>query len=636
MLIERKYIDKAKEILGDKMAYIIAEELGLSEQLDEKNLKMCCPFHDENTPSFIWNKKSLSFHCFGACGRNYDIIDVLMYKGKTYIEAVQRLFELADITYAFGEHRVQTKHQYKYPTPVDCSDKSKVYEYLESRRISHSTADYLDIRQDQHGNLVFNYYDTNDTLTMVKYRPSHKVQKGEAKNWCQPGADTFPLLFNMNRINVTQPLLICSGELDCAAAIESGWTNAVSIPLGDQNTHWVEENWDWLEQFDDVIICPDNDESGMKYCKDIVPRLGSWRCKVAVVPEDCKDINEVLFRHDKTAVMDMILHAQDSPVASVSDLSDIDDIDLDQIDGIYTGIAGLDSELMKIFYGTLTIVSGQPGSGKTSFLYQIICQALDQGKNCWLYSKELPEWMTKNWFNFILGGRRNVKEYSGDKGATYYKVPTDVKHEIDSYYRGKWFVYRDDCSNKLDDVIDSMTDVVRKFGVKLLVIDNLMTLDLDANEDNLLQRQTDAINRLIQFSMKYDVAVILVAHPRKLIGTSDVGMYDISGTSNIVNLAHRTIGLRRVTPSEKRGVLRRNGDGWETPPCKFDVMCTVIKDRIRGRANYVDGLYYDIPSRRFFSNPDEFNYQYKWDHRTYTEAIRYPIIDDESEVFGDG
>ena len=53
--------------------------------------------------------------------------------------------------------------------------------------LSKNVLDYLDIREDPHGNIVFNYYDTNDVLTMVKYRPSKSIDKsaGEIKTWCQ-------------------------------------------------------------------------------------------------------------------------------------------------------------------------------------------------------------------------------------------------------------------------------------------------------------------------------------------------------------------------------------------------------------------------------------------------------------------
>ena len=42
------------------------------------------------------------------------------------------------------------------------------------------------------------------------------------------------------------------------------------------------------------------------------------------------------------------------------------------MDGVQTGIKPLDNELLKIYYGTLTILSGRPGSGKTSIVDQAI------------------------------------------------------------------------------------------------------------------------------------------------------------------------------------------------------------------------------------------------------------------------
>ena len=161
MLIDSKYINKAKEKLGTKMAFIIAEELGI-EDFDERNMKCCCPFHQELTPSFIWNEKSLNFHCFGACGRNYDIIDVFMHKGMTYMQAIQKLFDLADVKYALGEVGVKTRSQYRYPKPEYADNKKKVYEYWAKRGISKETIDYADVQQDKEGNALFQYYDTNE------------------------------------------------------------------------------------------------------------------------------------------------------------------------------------------------------------------------------------------------------------------------------------------------------------------------------------------------------------------------------------------------------------------------------------------------------------------------------------------
>lgn len=628
MQIDREAILQAKEKLGDRNAQIIVEELGITD-FDEKNMKCCCPFHQEDHASFIYNKKAFNFRCFGSCGRSYDILDVFMYKGATYAEACKKLFELAEMPYSFGELGVKTKRHYRYPHEVPCTDKSKVYAYFEQRKISRETLDALDVRQDSEGNAVFNYYDTNDVLTMVKYKPSHKVQHGQAKCWCQQNSDTAPLLFNMNRINVNSPLLICEGEPDCLSAIEAGFKNAVSVPLGSSNLHWIDENLEWLDQFESIIICADNDDAGVKMQKECVPRLGSWRTKVVDIPavpigntgRVTKDLNEILYVCGKDKVLELILDAKDSPVPSVADLSDVEPTEYEDVDGVTTGLKAIDDELMRLFFGTLTIVSGQPGSGKSSLLTQLACNSLDNDIGTWLFSGELPNGVEKSWFNYIFAGPRNITDAISRRGNPYKKISTTTLAEINKTYKGRWHIYRDDYDNTLDKLIASMTDTVRKYGVRCLILDNFMCIDTETSEEEL-RSQTDTIKKLIEFAKKYQVAVILVCHPRKMDAGTNVGIYDIAGTSNIVNLAHRTIGLRRVTDAERENAAKYSEKRRQL--LKYDVIVTIVKDRMFGRQNIDVGLYYDPASRRFFSDMDEYDRRFSWDKKEYKEPLPLP------------
>lgn len=628
MQIDREAILQAKEKLGDRNAQIIVEELGITD-FDEKNMKCCCPFHQEDHASFIYNKKAFNFRCFGSCGRSYDILDVFMYKGATYAEACKKLFELAEMPYSFGELGVKTKRHYRYPHEVPCTDKSKVYAYFEQRKISRETLDALDVRQDSEGNAVFNYYDTNDVLTMVKYKPSHKVQHSQAKCWCQQNSDTAPLLFNMNRINVNSPLLICEGEPDCLSAIEAGFKNAVSVPLGSSNLHWIDENLEWLDQFESIIICADNDDAGVKMQKECVPRLGSWRTKVVDIPavpigntgRVTKDLNEILYVCGKDKVLELILDAKDSPVPSVADLSDVEPTEYEDVDGVTTGLKAIDDELMRLFFGTLTIVSGQPGSGKSSLLTQLACNSLDNDIGTWLFSGELPNGVEKSWFNYIFAGPRNITDAISRRGNPYKKISTTTLAEINKTYKGRWHIYRDDYDNTLDKLIASMTDTVRKYGARCLILDNFMCIDTETSEEEL-RSQTDTIKKLIEFAKKYQVAVILVCHPRKMDAGTNVGIYDIAGTSNIVNLAHRTIGLRRVTDAERENAAKYSEKRRQL--LKYDVIVTIVKDRMFGRQNIDVGLYYDPASRRFFSDMDEYDRRFSWDKKEYKEPLPLP------------
>ena len=197
------------------------------------------------------------------------------------------------------------------------------------------------------------------------------------------------------------------------------------------------------------------------------------------------------------------------------------------------------------------------------------------------------------------------------------------------------YFYRDDYDNDVQSLKDSMVDAARKYGSRLFILDNLTTINLGGDEESKYTKQTELVNWLIQFSLKYNVATVLICHPRKMQEYTDsVGMYDIGGSSNLINLAHRALSLKRVTKKEKEGTPKRNGKGWEKPPIKYDVIVSVIKDRMRGKSGFEWGLYYDIPSRRFFSTPEEFDRQYAWDKTRYTDVLEYPIKAEEDEVLG--
>ena len=651
MLIDQEKIQEAKERLGDENAFWMAELLELDD-FDEQNLKACCCFHDEDTPSLIYNPKNYTFKCFG-CGRCIDIVSTLqLKKNLTFVEAVQELFKRAGIKYSFGEHRVNTRHQYKYPTlDSENNPMDKVYEYAATRKISKETIDYCGIRSTPDGeNIAFNFWDDNDSLVMVKYRPAHKIRKNaknkESKTWCQTGADTAPILFNMNRVDTSMPVLITEGEFDCLAAIEAGFTNAVSVPLGAGNTHWVAECWDWLERCKSIIICADNDSAGVKMVKDVVYRLGSWRTKIVDIPYtittargkevEIKDLNEYLYHMGKEATMDLLLNAKDTPVASLVDFSDITEMDMNSIDGVTTGLKEVDEYLTKLFCGTLTVLTGTPGSGKTSFLSQIICQALDQDFNVWLFSRELPDRLTKNWISHVFAGRRHALEFKNTKtGKPYYNVAHDAFKAISEYYKDRLKIYRDDYPNDLESIKNSMIDSVRKYNTRLLILDNMMCIDMGMDGTNNNEKQTELINWLIQFSKQYHVAVVLVAHPRKMESSSSKpDLYSISGTANIANLCHRTLALRRVSPKEKEGELNKKGDGWAKKPIKYDVMLGIEKDRLMGNANIDIGLYYDKPSRRFYSTPEEYDWHYAWDQQTYKDTLIYPPDEVDEKLFG--
>lgn len=63
-----------------------------------RTYKACCPFHAEDTPSFVVDPDKQSWRCFGACAESGDVFDFAMkYHGMEFRDALQHLGDLAGV-----------------------------------------------------------------------------------------------------------------------------------------------------------------------------------------------------------------------------------------------------------------------------------------------------------------------------------------------------------------------------------------------------------------------------------------------------------------------------------------------------------------------------------------------------------
>lgn len=643
MLVPQEYITQAKEILGDRNAELISELLGMADYNPTRRVGRCpCEGHRDSTPSCSYNPKTYSFKCFG-CGYTADIIEALMQAKKiTFLDACKQLFELAGIHYDFTEQGSKV-YEYKYPKPSYAPYKKNVYEYWGIRKISPQTIDYLDIAEDDMGNTLFQYFDSNDVLTMVKVRKSRSVKHGETKIWHLPGSDKRDILYNMNKVNTVQPLIITSGEGDCAAAIESGVFNTVSIPGGDNNLNWIAECWEFLKGFNEIIIVPDNDKSGEEFATKVSIRLGEYRVKIAKVPsvittesgkQKVKDLNELLYYQGPQAVREVIKQAKEAVVAAVVDYTDVKKFDMSDVEGFVTRFSELDMAIDKFYMGSTTIITGIAGSGKSSFLSWLAAQSVQQGFPTFVYSGELSNPSLKNWIDSVHAGQWGVDEFRrGD--SKYYKIRPEVFEEINKFYRKQIFIYKDGFGHRTDEIFSTMEAVVRKYGVKTILIDNMSSVDLQNDDNNKWMRQDEFVRSIIEFATKWHVCCIVVLHPKKMDMVRRMSIFDLQGCVSAVNLAHRVLALYRVPPKEKLGVVSKNGKVIE-PPIKWDVIIDVLKDRFGSGTGKSAGLFYDIPSKRFFDTEETLKWKYAWDKAEGDDMLPFypPQLLEEDNPFG--
>ena len=99
---------------------------------------------------------------------------------------------------------------------------------------------------------------------------------------------------------------------------------------------------------------------------------------------------------------------------------------------------------------------------------------------------------------------------------------------------------------------------------------------------------------------------------------------DIQGAGGIIDLAHRIISLYRVQESDRQPD-KKKGHIFEG-----DVVCDILKDRMRGYEGTSLEFFYDKPSRRFFTGYDDLYHQYPWDqeeHSREEDPIDVPQLD---------
>ena len=102
----------------------------------------------------------------------------------------------------------------------------------------------------------------------------------------------------------------------------------------------------------------------------------------------------------------------------------------------------------------------------------------------------------------------------------------------------------DSGSYTVDCILEKARQLVRRRGVRILVVDPLNRIDQQLEPGQTeLQYITSLLNKLSRFALQHKCLVILVAHPRKVNRNTTHGelrrveMNDINGSANFGNMA---------------------------------------------------------------------------------------------------
>jgi len=129
------------------------------------NFKACCPFHGEDTPSFVVSPSKQIFHCFG-CGVGGDSIKFIMdYEKLSYPEAIEKLASMYNVAlnydnnYKQQDTSIMDKVNDYYQKLFTTNDTAK--EYLQSRGISANSIEKFEIGYAPTSNETINFLKQN-------------------------------------------------------------------------------------------------------------------------------------------------------------------------------------------------------------------------------------------------------------------------------------------------------------------------------------------------------------------------------------------------------------------------------------------------------------------------------------------
>lgn len=465
----------------------------------------------------------------------------------------------------------------------------RVMAYLHSRGLSEATLDDFQIGELDDQWVLFPYKRTRDgELINTKYlhldRPSGKKQIRQEK-------DAEPCLFGWNALRTRYPdtryVAITEGELDSCSLHQCG-IPSLSVPNGGGGGHkqdWIENDYDYLDQFDTIYLCMDNDPAGKEAEKEIIKRLGTERCRVVTLPY--KDANECLMK-GIVNFSDYFYRAKSFDPEELKSASLFVDAVLDKFyprPGAYHGMKSPwdhFNRAMVFQREELVVWSGFSGSGKSTLLNHVVIQGLLSGEKFAICSMEMPS-KTTLW--------RMVRQITGEKSPSKERI-----REAMNWLNDKLWMIDVMGVMKVERLLEVIRYAAKRYDIRNFIVDSLTKCGI--REDDY-DGQKALVDQLCDFNHRYESTTHLVVHQRKPTGAKErPDKFGARGAAAITDEANSVICVYKNMPNDEESSKFKKKS--ESTPFldQPDAILSIEKNRETGIEGKFD-LYFDPDSLQF-------------------------------------
>ena len=471
---------------------------------------------------------------------------------------------------------------------------NSVYHALTDRSISLETAKKFGVRsvKDEQGNIIQHHYPAyiNNEEVATKVRNADKT-------FTWSGSPKGTGLFGQQVAQAGgKYITITEGECDAMAAYEllgSKWP-VVSVKNGAQGAaRDVQENLEFLESFDTVVISFDNDKPGKEAAKKVARIIKPGKAKILNLPAEFKDANEMLkLGHHKAYVTAWWASKLYTPSGILNVSEERENYKKrERKESIPYPWQGLNEKLDGLRQGELITLTGGTGLGKSSV------------------TRELEHWLITNtndrvgvialeedWrrtVDGILSIEANARLHIDSVRAQF------SDEEIDNFFNvlysgtneNRVYVHAHLGMNDVDSVFSKLRFMAMGLECKWIVFDHLHML-LSMTTDGDERRNIDSIMHNFRTLVEETgVGLILVSHLRRIDGNRghengiETGLNHLRGSQSIAQLSDCVISLERNQQSE---------DPIEASTTRV----RVLKSRYTGDVGLATHLFYDKDSGR--------------------------------------
>lgn len=471
------------------------------------------------------------------------------------------------------------------------------YNALRDRGISEATAKRYGVKStlNSNGDISRHFYPYYNGSEEVAY----KTRIVDGKGFTATGPISECGLFGQQIVGDKggKYITLVEGECDAMAAYEllgSKWP-VVSIKNGAQGAERdVKNQIEFLERFDNIIICFDADKPGQEAAKKVARLLKPNKAKIMVMPDGFKDANDMLRKNQHGSYVNAWWNAKTYTPSGVLNVTENKDKYHNRVKkkAIPYPWEGLNRKLEGLRQGELVLVAGGTGLGKTAVTRELEHWLIKEtGDNIGIVALE-EDWTRT--VDGILSIEANTRLHIDRIREEYSKEELDILFDdvfVDNENNDRVWIHAHFGSNDIDGIFSKLRYMIIGCECKWVVIDHLHMM-VSATLEGDERRSIDSImTRLRSLAEETGAGLILVSHLRRIDGNkghekgAETDLSHLRGSQSIAQLSDCVITLERNQQADD-------------PVVASTTRVRILKSRYTGDVGIATYLQYDKDTGR--------------------------------------